>query len=297
MLMNSLGRMCLSLSGPKSDNRNDDSDTFICSFHHFPNGSITVYLRDFVIEGVQKGVPMGFRSMIAGFDDSKHNYLRFVGGPYIACGLYLCITGMFLTLPSDLSLLFERKLKDPHKSPTSAMELDFRSIERLGSVRFCNSKGYNQIYRFFLAQFYMLINIKFWKKAIEMQRQRWNQVQVQVRCILFLPYVLVCVMELIACFRYYGLPILPFTISVIRAYCGYLLTLVKNYRLRIVRYIGFVFLFIVMAAVLFFVYMFCTIFLDACLFLSRVCFFTFTGIVVYPKLSYGYLIFFFTIIY
>ncbi|KAK3611325.1 hypothetical protein CHS0354_029975 [Potamilus streckersoni] len=256
-----------------------------------------IYLRDFVIEGVQKGVPMGFRSMIAGFDDSKRNFLRYLGGPYIACGLYLFITCLFLALPPDLSLFLERGLKNTHDVPTSAIRLDFRSIERLGSVSFCNRKGYKKIYRLFLAQFYMLINLKFWKEAIEMQRQRWNQIDIQRRWILLPLYVLMCVMELIACFLYYGLPILPFTVTVIRAYCGHLLKLVKNYKLAIFRYIGFVLLLIVTAAVLFFVYMFCTIFLDACLFFSRVCIFTYTGIIVYPKISYGYLIFSFTIVY
>ncbi|KAL3874230.1 hypothetical protein ACJMK2_037275 [Sinanodonta woodiana] len=256
-----------------------------------------IFLRDFVIEGVQKGVPMGFRSMIAGFHDSKRNFLRFVGGPYIASGLYLFITCLFLALPADLSLFLERGLKNTHDVPTSAIQFDFRSIERLGSVSFCNINGYRKIYKLFLAQFFMLINVQFWKEAIEMQRQRWNKVEVQRRYILVLPYVLICVMELFACFLYYGLPILPFTVTVIRAYCGHLLKLVKNYRLAIFRYIGFVLLIIVTAAVLFFVYMFCTIFLDACLFFSRVCIFTYTGIIVYPKISYGYLIFVFTIFY
>ncbi|KAK3611328.1 hypothetical protein CHS0354_029979 [Potamilus streckersoni] len=256
-----------------------------------------VYLRDFVIEGVQKGVPMGFRSMIAGFDDSKHNFLCFVGGPYIACGLYIFITSIFMALPLDLSVFLEKGLKDTHDVPTSAIRLDFRSIERLGSVRFCKRKGYSKLYKLFLSQFYMLINIKFWKEAIEMQRRRWNQFQGQGRCILFLPYIIMCVLELSYCFLYYGLPILSFIVTVIRAYSGYLLTLVKDYRLRIFRYMGFVFLFIEMVAVFFVVYMFCTIFLDACLFFSRVCIFTYTGIIVYPKMSYGYLVFTATIIY
>ncbi|KAK3611326.1 hypothetical protein CHS0354_029976 [Potamilus streckersoni] len=256
-----------------------------------------IYLRDFVIEGVQKGVPMGFRSMIAGFNDSKRNCLRFVGGPFIACGLYLLITGISLALPHDLSLFLERGIIDIRDVPTSAIRLDFRSIERLGSVTFCNKTGYKKIYRLFLAQFYMLINMKFWKEASEMQRQRWNQVHVRGRRIILLPYVLLCVMELTVCFLYYGLPILPFTVTIIRAYCGHLLKLVNNYRLTVFRYIGYLLLVNVTVAILFFVYMFCTIFLDACLFFSRVCIFTTTGIILYPKTSYGYLIFVFTIIY
>ncbi|KAL3858275.1 hypothetical protein ACJMK2_012871 [Sinanodonta woodiana] len=256
-----------------------------------------IYLRSFVIEGVQKGVPMGFRSMIAGFNDSKQNCLRFVGGPFIACGLYFFITAISLSLPRDLSLFLERGVIDIHSVPTSAIRLDFRSVERLGSVTFSNKMGYNKIYRLFLAQFYMLINKQFWKEAVEMQHQRWSNFNVRGRRIIVVPYVFMCVMELFACFLYYGLPIMPFTVTIIRAYCGYLLELVNNYTLTIFRYIGYLLLVIVTAAVLFFVYMFCTIFLDACLFFSRVCIFTTTGIIMYPKTSYGYLIFTFTIIY
>ncbi|KAL3873350.1 hypothetical protein ACJMK2_036481 [Sinanodonta woodiana] len=256
-----------------------------------------IYLRSFVLEGVQKGVPMGFRSMIAGFNDSKQNFLRFVGGPFIACGLYLFITAISLALPRDLSRFLEKGLINIRYVPTSAIRLDFQSIERLGSVTFCNKMGYNKIYRFLLAQFYMLINKQFWKEAIEMQRQRWNKFNVRCRHIFVMPYVLICVMELFACFLYYGLPILPFTVTIIRAYCGHLLKLVNSYKLTIFRYNGYLLLVMVTIAVLFFVYMFCTIFLDACLFFSRVCIFTTTGIIIYPKTSYGYLIFDFTIIY
>lgn len=256
------------------------------------------FLHDFVLTSLSKGVPMGFRSVIAGYRGSKTNFLPYLGGPFVAVSIYLFITSFMLLLPASVSGLLLTGIQgnevDESKSP---LMLKLCSVEHLGSKVIRHTRGFYKLYCIFSAHFFMLINTNFWKHAFSVQLERWKRINI-CTCMLFLlpPYFIFCVLELILCVAFYGFPIVSFGFLIVKAYCGRLLGYQTRQRLFF-RILRFFLTIITTACVVYFLFMFCTIFMDAILFFSRVAMFTFTGIVIYPKVSYGYIIFAFTVVY
>lgn len=253
------------------------------------------FLYEFVLESMKTGVPMGFRSILGGYAESKLNFLPYLGGPFMAIGLYLIVTSLLLTIPESPIKLVTNTLR-PTVDEISPLSLGTRTIGSLGSVRIFKRNEYGQLYHLLLARFYMLLNIKFWKHCLAIQVQRWESCVSNHRSILLLPiYVLLCIIELILTAIFNSLPIMSFGYSIVAGYTRRLTFRQSRGFCSTICYIGFfIFLFL---GVLYSLLMFCTIFLDATLFVTRVFIFTFTGIIVYPKTAYGYLIFCFTVFY
>ena len=247
------------------------------------------YGTAYVKECVKKAVPMGFRSMISGFANSRENFLPLLGGPYIACIVYLFIACFLLAIPRSLSktLIAAFPSTEHRMRITSPLRLPFLVLEHYGSVSIKKQYGYSKIYSVYIAQLNLLINIKFWKFVYNIQASRWYKFRTSTIRSLLLPlYIQLCITELFLCILLYGFPIISFGITVFKAYRNLLQRSCHTWKP-----------FVMMASVIlpfcivFFLFMFCTIFLDACVFLARLCFFTFTGIVLYPQVSYGYIIF------
>lgn len=257
------------------------------------------YLYTFVLTSIQKGVPLGFRSMLAGYEDSRESFLPYLGGPYCALGVYLLITFMMLGVPTSVSRLLSTGLPtaDPSED-LSPLRLKLSSIESYGSLRIRRKRGFDKIYCFLLSQFYLLINSKFWIHALTVQYRRWVRFYNFSRyfLLLFPVYFCFCLVEIVLCLVCYGCPIISFGFIIIKAYCG-LLWNQKERRSCLPRVFFALSALISVASIIFFFFILCTIFMDACVFITRVVTFTFTGIVVYPKVSYGYIIFTFTVIY
>ncbi|XP_045215927.2 uncharacterized protein LOC123566118 [Mercenaria mercenaria] len=255
------------------------------------------FLHSFVLTSVNKGVPMGFRSLIVGYRDSKENFLPYLGGPYIAIGSYLFITSILIIIPDNLSSLLISGLpgNDVNES-VSPLCIRSRSIEHFGSVCIRKKHNYLKLYSVFLAQFYMFINSRYWKHMFRVQKARWQYFYCSKICVVFFPfYIIICTIEIFLCIVVYGFPVVSFGLTIIKAYCG---KLNMSQRRRFCVKTLYIFVAIILiACVFFFLHMFCTIFMDATLFFTRLVFFTFTGVVVYPKVSYGYLIFTLTVIY
>ncbi|XP_052805606.1 uncharacterized protein LOC128234982 [Mya arenaria] len=259
-----------------------------------------IFLYDFVIDSADSGVLLGFRSMVTGYSKSKENFLPYIGGPYVALACYLLITELLVVMPaSPMNLLSEAVLVNRtsrSEFESSPILLTVKRIGILGSKNVSVANGYYKIYTLFIAQFFMLLNIKFWKHAIAIQLLRWRKIKRKVGYVPFLPfYLALCIVELLLSLLIYGLPIISFGIIIVKAYCRplrrhaflYLNGLIGNY----------IWTAVLVLAVLYFLFMFGNIFLDATLFISRVAIFTFTGLVVYPKSSYGYMIFVITVFY
>lgn len=257
------------------------------------------FLYSYVVTCVEKGVPMGFRSIIAGYEASKDNFLQILGGPYVAICLYICVTCILLVMPVSISDLFLSYIdSDGFDEGYSPLFTELRKVGIFGSVKIKKGNGFYQLYRFLLAKFFMMLNIKFWKHILLMQYTRCMRCKCNHCTILYPFYVLICIIEIFICLIVNGIPIIAFGNAVIQSYYIGLSTLFAKGRHGCCSKVLFCFLTVtLLASFLLFLYMFCTIFLDACLFLTRIAIFTFIGIVVYPKLAYGYIIFALTVIY
>ena len=259
-----------------------------------------IYLPYYVKECVTKGVPMGFRSMASGFHQSTRNFLPFFGGPYIASAIYLVITSLLVTVPTSMYHTLTSGLSFSFDTPRNAdvvspLRLSFPILESYGSVPIRKRPGYNKIYAVYVAQLNLLINIKFWKFAFNLQLHRWQNIRRRVLRLCILPmYIMLCTLEIIVCILVYGFPVVSFGVTIFRAYRNLLLRTVHN---RLWKPFVIFASVLLIACIVFFMFMFCTIFLDACLFIARLCIFTYTGIILYPRVSYGYLIFVATVLY
>ena len=254
------------------------------------------YLHDAVLVSIDEGVPMGFRSMLAGNTKSSENFLPYLGGPIVACTVYLMVTSVLVIIPKSLPKTLESGLSNKDLAEgISPLSLRTPVLERYGSVLIAKHHGYNRIYNFLIGQCYLLLNINFWKLVIHLQIIRGKPIVSRKFGFLFLPvYVILCLMEQLLCLLLYSVPMVSFVSIIFRAYSGLLYRAMEN-QVRPV----FIWLSkgLLIVSILFSLFMFCTIFLDACVFVSRLCIFTYTGVLVYPKVAYGYLIFVATIIY
>ena len=254
------------------------------------------YLYDVVVLSTNKAVPMGFRSMLAGYTSSSLNFLPWLGGPFIACSVYLLVTSVLVCIPNSLSKHLATGLSNKDISEgLSPLSLSISVIERYGSVLISPKYGYERIYSVLLAQFYLLINTDFWKLLTRLQQTRWKKFKTsKARAVLLPAYLIVCFCEILLCILKYGFPIISYAIIIYRAYSS---LLYRSIAKRVCKLILVFAVAVLVMSIVFFLFMFCTIFLDACLFICRLCIFTYTGIVVYPRVSYGYMIFIATVIY
>ena len=257
------------------------------------------YLYDLVLDAVDKDIHMGFRSMLAGYTASYHNFLTVFGGPFIACFLYLAMLSILLVVPKQI----ENALETGHVGiqdiqDICPLRLNTQILERYGAVILRNKQGYKKVYYELLANLNLCLNKEFWKFSIRLQRDRWVRIK---RCIsnflshfVFPFYIVVCFLEILACVLVYGSPIISFCVIIFRAYRSGFRQRIPERIHRPIIWAVEVFLILCIS---FFLFMFCTIFLDACNFVVRVCIYTFTGVVVYPTRAYGYIIFIFTVVF
>ena len=275
---------------------------FLMPFFSFTLIGIQLYLDHlyypkYVKECVEKGVPMGFRSMVSGFTNSRKNFLPIFGGPFVACIVYLFIACSLLAIPKSLFQTLNSGIVNNERGMdvVSPLRLPFPLLERYGSLSIRKQHGYSKIYAVYVARLNLLINVKFWKFVFNVQIYRWNTFQTSLCSSLLLPlYIPLCIIETLLCVLVYGFPIISFGITVYKAYRNLLL---QNVRDRIWKPLVLLASFILLMCIVFFLFMFCTIFLDTCLFITRMFIFTYTGIILYPRVSYGYLIFVATVFY
>ena len=278
---------------------------FVLPFLSFTFIRIQIYLDHlhlpyYVRECVNKGVPMGFRSMASGYKESARNFLPFLGGPYVASAIYLVITTLLVTVPTSMYHTLTAGLGVSFDTPRNAddvspLRLSFSILESYGSVPIRKRHGYKRIYAVYVAQLNLLINIKFWKFVYNLQLHRWQNIRRRAIRLCILPiYIMLCSLEIVLCILVYGFPVVSFGITIFRAYRNLLLRTLHN---RLWKPLVLFASALLIACIVFFMFMFCTIFLDACLFIARLCIFTYTGIIIYPRVSYGYLIFVATVFY
>lgn len=261
--------------------------------------------RPYIIESVKQGAPMNFLSMISGYSLSRGNFLIYLGGPYVALGLYLMCCFVLVCLPSNLSEFLSVGLPEKTNNPNFILTIDLKQREQFGSRRIIakGRDGYMKIQKTFLANIFCLLNPKFWKRALLVQTERFknaiethdSQTLYWIKLVLLLlPYLTFCLIELIMTLMCYGFPTVFAIGLVYRAYCRNM-----NDFLGRKGKTGFAAMFVVLPGCVllltFTVYMFSIIFLDSFIFLSRIAIFTYTGLFANPSYTEGYLVFSLTV--
>ena len=265
------------------------------------------HLHSFIRTAVTLGVPYGFRSIVTGYYLSKENFLPYFGGPIVALGCYLFVTGFLLVIPNSVAECLvagakarEMRIHGRANEDSSPLTLSLTNIERFGSVKHLRrSTGFCVLYKLLSAHLFMMFNANFWSYAVEIQSRRWRRFSSRGfnRCwMVLLPcYVICCMIELLLSLIFYGLPIVGFGWIVLRS-CGRVISSRFRRHPCMLAYVLIVNI-VTAFAVLYFLFMFCIVFLESIVFMTRICIFSYTAIILVPKTAYGYFIFYFTILY
>ena len=261
------------------------------------------YAGDFVKAAVAKGALVGFSSVIADFSSASEYFLRYIGGPFIALPLFFVLGCLLIVVPNNLEELLEGGLIEFTGKASFLLTLSPESKAWLAGEQIRKCSGYKRIQKTLLSQILMLFNRRFWKQILQLMYTRYiNVIYPVVKSIVnntcltillaapvLLLYLAFCVIELVVSCTFFAFPVICSFFIFIKAYVKYARGIFDG-RSGMSRVLSFLAVIIVILMFLYTWYLYCLLFFDAFWFLSRMAIFTYTGIIAYPRLSYGYLI-------
>ena len=159
-------------------------------------------------------------------------------------------------------------------------------------------------------KFLMLLNRSFWAQASKLFITRFKMAVYPILkrisrhcCIvkvlglpLLLIYIVFCVVELVLSLLYYAFPCFSCFFIFIKAYAKLTREVVTE-RMNINQKLSLIPTVAVIGIFMYSWYMYCVIFFDSIWFLIKIVTFTYTGVIAYPRISYGYLIIVFMTLY
>ena len=265
------------------------------------------FMNDFVVSSTKAEVPFNWISMAAGYSLSKESFLPCFGGPYIALALYYISSALLLCLPTNLSKFVDKGIDDKAEMFMSLLTVDTSTKGKLGAVLDIRRQtAYTRLYSVLRANIYMLINPSFWDIGFHIQKRRFNGfIRVLTRnrilfrlvltCALIPIYLLICIIEWMLAIFMYGLPVVGFFFIIINGYYNTVRE-VNSKRTGSAGYvIGIIIIILMSVCAAFDIYMFSLLFIDSFIFLCRICTYAFAGLIAYPDITYGYLVFTITV--
>ena len=268
------------------------------------------YADDFVKAAVAKGAQVGFSSVLAEFSKATQYFLRYLGGPFIALPLYFVFGCLLIVAPSNLEELLEGGLIEFTGKSSFLLTLSPESKAWLAGEQIKKCSGYKRLQKTLLSQTLMLFNRRFWKQTFQLMYTRYTNVIfpmlkgiVNNKCLavllaapIILLYAAFSIIELIVSCIYFAFPVVSCFFIFIKAYT-------KNARGRfngrsvLGRVVSFMATIFVIIVFLYYWFLYCHMFFNSFWFLSKIAIFTYTGVIAYPRLSYGYLIMCFMALY
>ena len=251
---------------------------------------------------VDKGASLGFMSMIAGFEAASKYFLVIFGGPYIALTLFVVFALIFIEIPYDLETFLERGLINFCGLGTTALTLSLETKSRLAGLQYTDISGFRKIQLTFLSNLLLLLNVEFWKDTVRLFINRWKRIiyssftatqsphiKIIACSILILPYIIFCILEIGFAFLFFAFPVVSCLFILIKAYVTFLSDMFRFQSKFIKTFSYVIFLFIVLA-LCFTWYIYCILLFQCTWFVVSLAMFTYSGVIAYPKISYGYLI-------
>ncbi|CAC5402149.1 unnamed protein product [Mytilus coruscus] len=267
------------------------------------------FLMDYVASSTKAGATLNWMSMAAGYSQSKHSFLPCFGGPYIALALYYISSAFLISLPADLSKFVDKGIDDKEYMFTSLLTVDISTKAKLGAIlNIRRQAGYIRLYSVLKANIYMLINPSFWSLGFQIQKRRiqgyisvltGNRIlyRIVLTAALIPSYIFLCVIEWVLAIFVYGLPVVGFFIIIINAYYNTVKLMHTFQRTGSAKFVfGKVVIVLMSVCVAYDIYIFSLLFIESFIFFSRICTYSFAGLIAYPNVTYGYLVFTLTVI-
>ncbi|XP_052065160.1 uncharacterized protein LOC127704956 [Mytilus californianus] len=265
------------------------------------------FMNDFVVSSTKAEVPFNWITMAAGYSLSMDSFLPCFGGPYIALGLYYISSAFLLCLPTDLSKFVDKGIDDKAEMFMSLLTVDMSTKGKLGAIlNIRRQAGYTRLNSVLRANIYMLINPTFWDIGFQIQKRRFNGfIQVLTRnrilCKLVLTAVLVpvyfciCIIEWVLAIFMYGLPVVGFFFIILNGYYNTIREINTRRTGTASFVLGITIIVLMSVCVTYDIYIFSLLFIDSFIFLCRICTYSFAGLIAYPDITYGYLVFTITV--
>ena len=271
-----------------------------------------VYAGSFVKAVVDKGALIGFPSMIAGFESSRRHFLHIFGGPWVALPLYVCVGSILISVPKNLESCLEGGLIETEEHTLCPLFLCSKTKAILGSVEITDAKGFRRIHLVLYSQAIMLLNRVFWKETFRLYLLRWyyfknwflkerffwtsSKLTLLASFILGIVYIHLCLLETILTCLCFACPVMGCFLIVLKAFLNHALVNFKHKAYRkvqasyLVGSVKALISFLILVTLLFIWYIYCLIFFDASWVLTKIIIFTYSGMIAYPRRSYGYII-------
>lgn len=267
-----------------------------------------IYMYDIVKAFMKHNCPIGFISMLGGFERSRQAFLTALGGPYILLLVFYVAGIFFLVFPRDLNRIFDTgSNRDSEYAQYSPLFFSLHYLEEYSQTQIADKYGYGKAAKVCTASVFMMVNPKFWLFVVKTQSARFLYVYkcLRRRCrvatatgiFLFaiLPVSIMNIIEIILTVALYGFPVINFMYIIVRGYTLCLMKLFTSHwlmtkvgKLRVTRgIISFLF----SVCFVYYVFSFCTIFTETFIYIGKTLFFSFLSVVVYPSTSFGYLFF------
>ena len=261
------------------------------------------YAGDFVKAAVAKGALVGFSTVIADFKSGTQYFLRYIVGPFISLPLFFVFGCLLIVVPSNLEELLEGGLIEFTGKSSFLLTLSPESKAWLAGEQIRKRSGYKRIQKTLLSQTLMLLNRRFWKQTPRLLYARFVNViyplvkgGINNQCLavllgvpVLLLYIAFSAIELVISCIYFAFPVISCFFIFIKAYVKYARKRFND-RSGLSCALSFVATVIVIPIFLYTWYLYCLMFFDAFWFLTKIVIFTYTGVIAYPRLSYGYLI-------
>ena len=261
------------------------------------------YSLDLVRAAVDKGALVGFSTVLADFKSATRYFIHSIGGPFVALPLFVVFSCILIAVPSNLERVLGRGLIEFRGKSNFIITLSAENKARLAGVQLANTPGYKRIQKTLISQVLMLLNHSFWKQTFRLFVRRFKQVicpvlrnvthnpclAVILGIIFLVIYIVFCISELLLACIYFAFPVISCFFILIKAYIR---SVQENFSQQsgFKRTFGHCLTIIITLMFMYTWYMYCLIFFDAFWFLTKIVMFTYTGVIAFPKISYGYLI-------
>lgn len=270
-------------------------------------GVYKLRMPDVTRELVERGVPMGFLSLLVKNPFSQKSFVPAFGGPIVLLISYYLLGIVFLIFPKSLVSVFENGIPQ-ESSECTPLGLSATHIKKLSNINVTDNLGCRNATNLFLCSFYMLFRREFWVTVYQMQKRRYNclfscRQRSKILIIISPLYLLGCLLEALFCVVYFAIPILGFIVVIIRGAIKTSVATIDNCRYepdtrtsilcRLLRYrlVMAVFSFIVALLFVFYLYSVGMVFIQSFLFVSQILVYCYIAVVIFPTTSFGYLFF------
>ena len=261
---------------------------------------------NFIRAAGSKKAQISFNSLLLGFQTAQKRFLVIFGGPHIAFSLYVLLSCILIQLPRDLESFLAGGSFNHENLGLSPLTLTLETKCRLAGLQCGNMSGFKKLHYTLASNMLLLLNMKFWKCTFKNFLYRWKTIfhpgsshwLVAAICIpLIAVYVIFCIFELAIMLLHYIFPIVMFPHILFKAYVTPITKFTKHCSNTVVKALFYIFIPVIILALAFTWYMYCLTFGGCIWYFIIIILYTYSGIIAYPRISYGYLILVFMTIY